>query len=487
MKKFLNSKKFMHGGMSLLFLVIFIAVVIVINLVTETLTEQYALTQDITADSIYTISDTTSEMLNNLEEEVVVYLMMTEAQAEANSGFSNANELLKRMVGNSDGMFRVEYVDLTQNPSFRDNFTSPDSIVPGSIVMQSSKRDTVIDVNDLYSSSYDFSTGESYTSGYQADQKFASSLHYVTTDELPKIAFITGHGEYVDNESFNDIFSFNSYEISELELISEDIPEDIDFLVIFAPSTDYSEEEITKLNEYLTRTESNNLIVVSTPEFYTLERLNRYLSEWGVESGSNLVADPSRAVGSDPTTIVPELLSHEITDEIIASDSGNIITALTTELNVTYEADGYRTTSVLMQSSDSSYGKDASTGEAITDITQQSGDADGPFPLMVLSTDSQFISNVSTYHHVLFVSTYNTLSPDILSDDSFKNSSLITSAIGYMNPSVDAIEIEPIEFSSPYLDIVSETAIAILVVLVILIPLCFVGVGIFVYIRRKNR
>ncbi len=487
MKKLFNTRKFKYGSLSIIFAVVFIAIVIVLNLVVESITERFSLTQDITTDGIYTISDTTKDMLNNLSENVSVYIMMTQEQAEANSGFKEANEVLKRMVSQSGSMMSIEYVDLTTNPSFRNNFSSPDSVVPGSIIMKSSKRDIVIDVNDLYSSSYDFQTGESYTSGYQADQKFASSLHYVTTEDIPNVAFITGHGETLTNEPFNDIFSNNSYAISEIELLSEDIPEDIDMLVIYAPTSDFSEGEIEKLNEYLTRPVNNNLIMINSPEMSSLERLNRYMSEWGVSAGSNLVVDPERAYGADPTSIISEMVSHEITDDIINSGVANVVVPLATDIEVVYEQDNYRSTAVLMQSSDTSYGKDFSSETAIEDLTQASGDAQGPFPLMVLSTDYQYIKNESTTHNVLFVASAYMVASSLLEDPSFQNANIITSSLDFMNPSVDAVIVEPVEFSSPVLNLVGNQAITILIIFAVILPLCFIGLGIFVFIRRKNK
>ncbi len=487
MKKMFNSRKFKYGSFSMLFAIIFIAIVIVINLVVESVTERFSLTQDITPDGLYTISETTQTMIKDLTDNVTIYVMMTEENAEANAGYQDANEVLKRMVSYSGSMMSIEYVDLTTNPSFRNNFSDPDSVIPGSIVMQSSKRDIVIDINDLYSSSYDFQTGESYTSGYQADQKFASSLHYVTTEEIPNVAFITGHGEITNNDSFNNIFTSNSYSVSEIELLNEDIPEDIDILVLYAPTSDFSEEEIIKLNEFLTRPVSNNLIVMNYPEMSSLERLNRYFAEWGVEAGSNIIIDNERAYGSDPTNIVAELVSHEVTDEIINSGVANVVVPFATNLNVLYEQDGYRTTSILMQSSDASYGKDFSTGETIDDITQQADDATGPFPLMVLTTDYQYVNNESTTHNVLFMATANTVSPSLIDDASFQNASLITSALGYMNPSVDAVIVEPVEFSSSVLNLVGSSAITIFILFAIVLPVCFIGLGIFVFIRRKNK
>ncbi len=487
MKKLLDSKRFKHGSISVLFAVIFIAIVIVVNLMVGAIGDRFNLSMDITVDGIYTVSDTTVDMLQNLEEQVSVYIMLSEEVVETNQGYLDANELLKRMVNYSNGMLTLEYVDLLQNPNFRNSFSNPDSIISGSIVVQSSKRDHVIDIYDLYDTSYDYQSGQEYTSGYQADQVIASTLHYVTTDEIPKAAFITGHGEVVDNASFTSIFSSNSYEMSEIALINEDIPQDINTLIINAPTTDYSEEEINKLNEFLSLEVDNNLIVVYSQNMYELERLNRYLSEWGAEPGENIVIDTERAANPNPAVFIPELLSHEITDSIIQSGIEAVVVPGTTDINVTYESNGYRTSTVLMQSADSSYGKNFLSGETIDDITKQSGDPEGPFPLMVLTTDYQYVDNEPVYHNVVFIASPDLVSSTVIDNSAYQNKTLLTAVIDYINPSVDAVMVEAIDFQNVAMVVTASAGTAILVIFVILIPVAFLAIGILVFIRRRNR
>ncbi len=471
-KKFLNSKKFKHGGISVLFAVIVIAVIIVLNLLVESLTERFNLKQDITAEGLYTVSDTTIDMLEGLTEEIQVYIMLPEDEVVANSGYNTANELLKKMVGYSGGKLSLEYVDLLTNPSFRNNFNSADDIVTGSIVMKSSKRDQVISINDLYATSYDFESQQEYISGYQADRKFASTLHYVTTEELPSVAFITGHGEIVDNAVLTETFVSNSYNVSEIALINEEIPEDIDMLVINAPTTDFTEEEIAKLNEYLTRSISNNLIYVHNLQAGELERLSRYLSEWGVTPGTGVIVDTERAAGANAAMFVAELNSHDITSQI-TTDAFVIPGA--TNLEILWDQDGYRQVTSLAQSSAS----------ATLEGTEE--EIDAPYSVVALSQDVQYINNESVTHNVLFFSSWESISEYMLENSAFQNSNFLTASLDFMNPSVDAVLVEAVDFGNPQMVITGDTSMILLVILVILLPLAFIAMGIVIFIRRKNR
>ncbi len=470
-KKALNSKKFRYGGISVLFTIIIIAVIIVINLVVESMTERFNLKQDITAEGLYSVSDTTVDMLENLTEDITVYIMLTESEVTANTGYNTANELLKKMVGYSGGRLSLEYVDLLVNPNFRNNFENPDAIFSGSIIMKSAKREQIIDINDLYDTSYDFNTGEEYVSGYQADRKFASAVHYVTTEELPSVAYTTGHGEMTDNAALTDVFTTNSYSVSEIALLTEDIPEDLDMLVINAPSTDFSEEEIEKLNEYLTRSTANNLIITYNPQAGELERLYRYLTEWGVEPSGGIVVDAERAAGANPAMFVAELAEHDITTQIPVDA---VIVPGATSLDIVFDADGYRTTNVLAQSSGSAYVEGDESLQA-------------PFPVVVLTQDNQYIDNESVAHNVLFIGGWEMTSDYLLDNSAFQNNNLITASLDYMNPAVDAVLVDAVDFSNPQMIITGNTSIVILVTTVIILPLAFIAIGITVFLRRKNK
>ncbi len=470
-KKALNSKKFRYGGIAMLFTVIIIAVIIVLNLLVESMTERFNLKQDITAEGIYSVSDTTIDMLENLTEDITVYIMLTESEVTSNSGYNTANELLKKMVGYSGGRLSLEYVDLLVNPNFRNNFENPDAIFSGTIIMKSSKREQIIDINDLYDTSYDFNTGEEYVSGYQADRKFASAVHYVTTEELPSAAYTTGHGEIIDNASLTGVFTSNSYSVGEVALLTEDIPEDLDMLIINAPSTDFSEEEIEKLNEFLTRSTTNSLIVTYNAQAGELERLYRYLTEWGVDPSGGIIVDAERAAGANAAMFVADLNEHDITTQIPVDA---VIVPGATNLEVLWDTEGYRSTNILAQSSGSAY-------------VEGDESLDAPFPVVVLTQDNQYVDNESIIHNVLFIGGWEMTSEYLLDNSAFQNNNLLTASLDFMNPSVDAVLVDAVDFTNTQMIVTGNTAIVILILTVIILPLAFIVIGIAVFLRRKNK
>ena len=77
------------------------------------------------------------------------------------------------------------------------------------------------------------------------------------------------------------------------ELLLEYIPEDTDFSVIPAPTTDYSQAEIDKLYEFLDRNGSNSIIVFLEASQPALPNFTAFLEKWGIkpESGKMCIRD----------------------------------------------------------------------------------------------------------------------------------------------------------------------------------------------------
>ena len=74
-----------------------------------------------------------------------------------------------------------------------------------------------------------------------------------------------------------------------IDFLTEEIPEETQLLMIPTPSTDYAEEEIQKLREYIddeTHSGQRSLLVTCHASQGSLPRLQSFLEEWGRRRGS---------------------------------------------------------------------------------------------------------------------------------------------------------------------------------------------------------
>ena len=74
-KQLFQTKKARYGSVAVAFTVIFIAAVIVFNIVFGTLVNKYRLSVDMTANNLYEITDSTRELLRDTKMPVSIIFM----------------------------------------------------------------------------------------------------------------------------------------------------------------------------------------------------------------------------------------------------------------------------------------------------------------------------------------------------------------------------------------------------------------------------
>ena len=117
-----RNKKFRHGSLSIVFTVIFIAAVVLVNVVVNLVLDRFNIEADLTTGSIYTLSEETEEYVRSVDDDVTFYVT-----AEKDS-LNSAGDLYKQTVEFLDRMtslnrrFKVQYVNLLADPDFSNKF-----------------------------------------------------------------------------------------------------------------------------------------------------------------------------------------------------------------------------------------------------------------------------------------------------------------------------------------------------------------------------
>ena len=97
----------------------------------------------------------------------------------------------------------------------------------------------------------DYST-YSYVYSFDGEGAITSAIDYVISDELPKVYTLEGHGESELSSEFQTQLEKENVELESFSLLNTDeVPEDADALLIYAPQSDISEEEAELLESYL--------------------------------------------------------------------------------------------------------------------------------------------------------------------------------------------------------------------------------------------
>lgn len=345
-----------HGAYSVGLTVLVIAVVIVFNLVVGQIPEAYR-NLDVSSTKIYDISDTTTELLDSLDSEVDMKVLAVKDDTD-----ERITTFLSRYASLSDKI-NVEWIDPVLHPSaLTDYDTTENTIV---ISCEDTGKTTTVSFNDILvmdQYSYYYYGTTSYTE-FDGEGQLTGAVNYVTNEADHTIYQTTGHGESTLSTTITDLMEKNSYTLSEVNLLmSTSIPEDCDLLLMYAPTTDLSEDEAQMLRDYLAGGGKVMMLFGDTSSA-DLPNLAGVLSEYGIEAADGYIADPARCYQGNYYYIFPELsVSGDLADNI---SSEMVLLTNAHGMNLTDpERDTISTTS-FMASSDQAY--------AVTEETQQQG------------------------------------------------------------------------------------------------------------------
>ena len=187
---------------------------------------------------------------------------------------------------------KVEYLNIEKNPSQVQKYkaTSSSNIYAHQIIFEFGTEYRVCSYDYFYLKN---DAGEQWA--YNGEQKIASLLMALTRAESPIAAFITNHGEAMENcESLRNLVHRAGFDVVTIDLSRDEIPADCRLLISYDPQADFlglgnpafvegDQSEIDKLDKFLDKAYSFMLFVdADTPELPVLEE---YMEEWGITVG----------------------------------------------------------------------------------------------------------------------------------------------------------------------------------------------------------
>lgn len=241
----MSVKNLSIGAYSIGMVAVFVAVTVFANLIVTSLPKKYT-EIDCTNNKLFSISDTTKNFVSSLQEDVTIYVLNSK---------DNKDEVVGRTLekySDISSHIKVEYKDPQKNPTFYKQFT--DTALPyNSLIVVGSKRSTVVSYNDLFLTEVNYQTYSEDVIGYDGEGRITSAINYVTLENTPKGYMTTGHDEYGLDDGFATLITKQNIEMESLNLLQNDLPEEAEFLLIMAPQSDFTEDEVKKVINYCTR------------------------------------------------------------------------------------------------------------------------------------------------------------------------------------------------------------------------------------------
>lgn len=456
------------GSYSLIITAVLLAVLIVVNIFASTMPT--TLTKyDISSSKLYSITSNTKAVVNNLQQDVTIYWIVQADQEDS---------IIENLLGKYDGL--SSHIDVVKKnpdvfPTFAEQYTD-EEVVNNSLIVESGERYRFISYDDMYEYETDYYSYTYNVTGFDGEGAITSAIDYVVTEDLPKIYVLEGHGEGELPTTFSDAVEKENIEGDTLSLLNVDeIPEDADAIMIYAPQSDISEEEKTMLADYADN--GGKLLVIAGPvEDAELTNLNSLLADYGVTVETGIVIEGNRnnyAFGY-PYILMPDMLSHDITDPLI-EDRYYPIVPLAQGMTIT-DTSGMVTE--LMSTSSDAFSKIA--GFALDTYDKEDDDIDGPFSVAV-SIETDGAGQIVWFSATDFLDDmYNAYS-------SGANVDLVMNAVSSLVGEREAISIRSKSINYSYLTISEETSSTLKLLMIGIFPLAYLGIGVCVIIAKRRK
>lgn len=281
-----NTKVLKYGTASVVLAIVFIALLFAINLVAGIVTEKFNLYVDLTDEQLYSLSDETFSLLEDMDEPVKIIFFTPLDKLDSDSYVKNIKTLALEYEEKFDNI-TVEYVDMTRNPELVRRYRKDFSLAETSVIVESDKRFAGFDMAECFVYTQNDDSSYSYYA-FNGEYRFTSSLLKVTRDTMPVVTFMTNHGEEVPS-IFKSVLTDSGFEVKTVNLLQENIPENTEILISVSPKSDLtgveSEEEgnseITKLNAYLAK--GQDVMIFLDPNTPELPNLDDFLYNWGID------------------------------------------------------------------------------------------------------------------------------------------------------------------------------------------------------------
>ena len=457
------------GGYSVLLALIVLAILVAVNVLFRVLPSKY--TQfDISAAQLYSLTSDTKVVVTNLDKEITIYWI-----AQAGQESTVLDKLLDRYQDLSDHITVVKKNPDTY-PTFAQQYTD-ETVVNNSLVVECGDKNRYISYNDIYKvDTAGYYTTGSVSQSFDGEGQITSAIDYVVSEELPKVYLLSGHGEGALSDTFRSELTRSNYEtVGDFSLLNVDrIPEDCDALLIHAPTSDISDEELTILRQYVR--DGGRLLVLSGPQKYTaLTNLDALLADYDVTVNDGVVVDTDRDhyAFTAPYVLMPDIGRSDITDPLTEASS-HVIVPIAQGLTVGSNS----SVTALLTTSDEAVSKAA--GYAMATYDKEEGDTDGPFILAVSIEDS------AAGGKIVWVSTDYLLDELYNSYSSGANLDLVMNSLSWMIGKNDAVSIRAKSLNNSYLTISSSSATMLKIVMIGVIPVCFLLLGIDEVLRRRK-
>lgn len=503
-----RGKRLRHGALSVVFTVIFITAIVLINIIFNMVLDRFDISADLTDNSMYSIDPSTTEYVADIKDNVTITVTAEETNFEsAGTYYKQVSEIVKTFAA-TNSRITAQYLDLDSNPSFYSKYGA--TLTAGSVIVESEKtgRNVIITPSDYLSPKYSFNgneiTADEYSMYYQlgygstglltveyyaaAERCFLSGIMSVTDESPVRVAVLTEDYGASSPSALVDMLEANAYIIEEIKISSvAAIDSDIDFVILFAPIYDLSNDDLNKIDMWLDNggKYDKNLMYIAAASVDELPNLNDYLEDWGLSVGTGFVFQTNdyafNGANTYQTLSLSEGVYSEGVDTVTKQTQGDRLKPVELLFD---EYSIYATESIV-----SSYsGSVIAPFDGLDGFDPASAEKSGSFTV-VAGSSKTYYEGVEPHQSRVYVASGHYIVDRTFMESTYLNNSDIFLNIFNYASGKDKVEISvsPKSFSVQTFEITASQKQAITIVFAVAVPLAVIAAGIVVIVRRKRR
>ncbi|WP_301844670.1 GldG family protein [uncultured Ruminococcus sp.] len=543
-KKMQVRKKLKYGGIATAVTVIFVAVVVLLNVVVAQVCKRNPdAVLDLTTANLYEISDDTVDYIKNLDQDVEIAISSEESTFQSDKYYKMISETISKYQGYSDHI-SVTYFDTTKDPDILSKYQDlyAGDISSNQIIVTSGDRIKVYSLTDMFeidqdkyqSYYYGYASLSDCITGFKGEQTLTTAIMNVTDSNPKSVAVITkSNGNYIFSATqanayavtaMENLLNDNGYDVKELDMVNDTLDaETYDIVVLPAPANDLTMDAIKKLQDFLQNGGNlgKQLIYVADYTQSVTPNLDAFLKDWNLQVDSSYVREDDnnrnqtvQIVASAGKGLIAPIVSLGDSENYggnLANSSLPIVAPLARPIQELPSNNG-RVVYSLLQSSDTSYAypltQQASSGEDTTESASEesqeateatttegaattSFDTDsavrGANTVMALSQSQQSTGSELIESDVIVLGSMAMMDYYLTQDSSYNNAEYFIGVLNSVCGKEDSIVIASKDMAATSISATQTQLVTLRTIVVFLIPLAVAAAGIVVFLRRRNR
>ena len=306
----IKKKWLINGTKTLILVLIILAIFFGINLGMQ---KAEITPLDFSKEKLFTLTQASKDKVKDIQKDINLYFVEysdDDSTLDLAKQYSKVNEHIK-----------VEAVKANDRPDLVQKYGIESGTT--AIIAECGEKYKILSSQDLVT--YDTKTYESISI---AEERLTSTIQTVSTDEIPKVYFLSGYSKLSLNSGLQYFNAYLENEIYDVEIVdvltTGKIPDDCDTLIICTPKKDFDEIAANAIIDYINSGRNILWLNSAVTSEQNFPNVNKILALYGVkpfEIGIIRETDSSKMLQGSPDIIKPDALYSTITKDI-AKDSG---------------------------------------------------------------------------------------------------------------------------------------------------------------------